>query len=265
MNSAKKTRQPLGSIVVAMLLLVNLPTPAPADDTMSLVTRPARKSPAHYLTANEPDVIALLAPPPLADSLEQAADLAETVSVHEQMPPAEKAAAKLEQKFSVFCFAPVIGPIFQPGKMPKTEVFLRHVQEDADAVTDTGKNFWRRPRPYTVDPKLAKGADDLEKSFSYPSGHSTRGTVLAEVLAELFPDKKEQILAEGRAIGWRRVELGRHYPTDIYAGRVLAGAIVRELNASPDFQKDLLAATHEIALVMAAEKQAPPAMTVAAH
>ena len=179
--------------------------------------------------------------------------------------PADAAAAKSEQKFSVFSFGPVIGPFFQPGKLPKAEAFLKRVQEDADAVTDTGKNFWKRPRPYVVAPELSRGADDLEKSFSYPSGHSTRGTVLALVLAELFPDKKDQILTVGREIGWHRVELARHYPTDIYAGRVLAGAIVRELKASPEFQKDFTEARDEIATVLLAEKQQEQPITAAAR
>jgi acid phosphatase (class A) len=59
------------------------------------------------------------------------------------------------------------------------------------------------------------------------------------VLADLFPDKRDDILAIGRSIGWHRVEIARHYPTDIYAGRVFAQAIVREMKTSPDFQRDL--------------------------
>jgi acid phosphatase (class A) len=265
MKPLRKTFQSLHGVGLAALLLAGFVAASRADDTMSLPTKAVKTSQPHYLAARKPDVIALLAPPPLPDSAEQAADLAETISIHRQMTPAEADAAKSEQKFSVFSFGPAIGPFFQPGKLPKAEAFLKRVQEDADGVTDTGKNFWKRPRPYVVAPELARGADDLEKSFSYPSGHSTRGTVLALVLAELFPDKKEQILAVGREIGWHRVELARHYPTDIYAGRVLAGAIVRELKASPEFQKDFTEAREEIAAVLAAEKLQEQPVTAAAH
>ena len=73
------------------------------------------------------------------------------------------------------------------------------------------------------------------------------GTALALVLADLFPDKREAILAEGRAIGWHRVQLGRHYPTDIYAGRVLAQAIVQEMKKNKRFEKDFAEAKAEIA------------------
>jgi acid phosphatase (class A) len=71
--------------------------------------------------------------------------------------------------------------------------------------------------------------------------------VLALVLADLFPDHHDAIIAEARNIGWHRVEIARHYPTDIYAGRVLAQAIVREMKNDPDFQKDFAAAQAEIA------------------
>ena len=259
-----KLFRPFTSIGLAILLTVSA-TPLRAEDTMVAPTKKARATQLHYLAASKPDVITLLTPPPLPGSPEQAADLAETISIHQQTTSAESTAAKAEQKFSVFSFEPAIGPVFQPGKLPKAEAFLKRVQEDADSVTDTGKNFWKRPRPYVVDTSLAKGADDLEKSFSYPSGHSTRGTVLSLVLAELFPDKKDEILAVGRQIGWHRVELARHYPTDIYAGRVLAAAIVRELKASPEFQKDFTDAKGEIAVALLAEKQPAQPATAAVH
>jgi acid phosphatase (class A) len=70
--------------------------------------------------------------------------------------------------------------------------------------------------------------------------------VIALVLADLFPDKHEAIIAKARNIGWHRVEIARHYMTDIYAGRVLAQAIVRELKVSPDFQRDFTEVQGEI-------------------
>jgi acid phosphatase (class A) len=236
-----------------------------ADDLMDQPVKTAKTAQLHYLSADRPDATALLAPPPLPDSGEQAADLAETVTVHSRLTPREREAAKAEKKFSMFAFAPAVGPLFRPENLPKTQKFLKHVQEDTEAVTDTAKNFWKRPRPYVTDPELARGSDDLEKSFSYPSGHSTRGTVFALVLADLFPDKKEQILQTGRAIGWHRVELGRHYPTDIYAGRVLAQAIVREMKNSPEFLKDFANARNEIASVALAEKQKETPLVLLAH
>ena len=50
----------------------------------------------------------------------------------------------------------------------------------------------------------------------------------------------------GRQIGWDRVLIGKHFPTDVHAGRMLGKAIVRELLASPAFQQDLAAAKAEV-------------------
>jgi acid phosphatase (class A) len=78
--------------------------------------------------------------------------------------------------------------------------------------------------------------------------------VLALILADLFPAQREAIVAEARSIGWHRVMIARHYPTDIYAGRVLAQAIAERMKENGDFQKDLAAAKSEIAAATAAGK-----------
>ncbi|HTB80929.1 MAG TPA: phosphatase PAP2 family protein [Opitutaceae bacterium] len=214
----------------------------------ALLVAPFRAA-AQYLPAGRPDVVALLAPPPAPGSAEQAADLAEAFAVYSARTPAEEAAAKAESKFTPFAFARAIGPWFQPGKFPKTEALFHEVEAEAETIIDAGKDYWKRPRPYTTDRRFVHITP--EKSFSYPSGHSTRATVFALVFAELFPAKRDALLAIGRDIGWHRVLGGAHYPTDIYAGRVLGQAIVREFIASPAFQHDLGEAKAELAAMAA--------------
>jgi acid phosphatase (class A) len=198
----------------------------------------------HYLAPGQPDSTVLLAPPPLPGSAEQAADLDEVRAVFHTAGSNDIAAAYSEKKFSVFNFAPAVGAFFQRANLPRTEAFFEKVQLDAEVVTDAGKNFFKRPRPYTVDTNLANGK--LETSFSYPSGHSTESMVLALVLADLCPEKRDSILAIARNIGWHRVQAARHYPTDIYAGRTLARAIARELKTSAAFRHDLAEVKAEI-------------------
>jgi len=206
----------------------------------------------HYLPKDKPNAIALLAPPPLPDSPEQAADLQEVRDVTHTASSNDLAAAKAETKFTTFTFTPAIGDFFQPGKFPKTEAFFHRVQGEAEGVVDNAKDYYKRPRPYKIDPSLAGGK--LEKSFRYPSGHSTESMVLALVLADLFPDKHDAIIAVARGIGWHRVEYGRHYPTDIYAGRVLAQAIVAQMKKNPDFKRDFAEAKEELAAAQMAAK-----------
>ena len=211
---------------------------------LGLATAPLPAQPLPYLAAGRPDAAALLAPPPLPGSAEQAADLAEVVAVHGASASNETALAFSEKKFSIFNFTPAIGGFFQAGKFPKTEALFDCVQKEAAATVDTAKQYWKRPRPYTVMPSLAAGK--LETSFGYPSGHSTESMVMALLLADLFPDQHDDILGIGRGIGWHRVCIARHYPTDIYAGRVFAQAIVSEMRSNPDFQRDFAEVKSEI-------------------
>jgi acid phosphatase (class A) len=212
--------------------------------TASTVISFGKDATVHYLAPGQPDATVLLAPPPLPGSAEQAADLDEVRLVYHAASSNDIAAAYSEKKFSVFNFTPAVGAFLQPGNLPRTTAFFEKVQADAAAVTDAGKAFFKRPRPYTVDTNLANGK--LETSFSYPSGHSTESMVLALVLADLCPEKRDSILAIARNIGWHRVQSARHYPSDIYAGRTLARAIARELKASPAFRHDFAEVKAEI-------------------
>ena len=213
---------------------------------MVLAAAPLR-APAgpNYLNPGRPEATALLPPPPVMDSPEQAADLDEVRKVYHAADSNDIAAAYSEKSFTVFNFTGAVGSFFVEDSLPRTASFFGKVQKDAETVTDEAKDYFRRPRPYATDPSLANGK--LEKSFSYPSGHSTESMVLALVLAEAMPDKRDAILAHARLMGWHRVEIARHYPTDIYAGRVLAQANVAELNKSEAFRKGLEEAKAEIA------------------
>lgn len=214
---------------------------------------PLQAAKLYYLPEGKPNVMALLPPPPAMDSPEQAADMQEVRLVSRSASSQDVALANSQSKFSIFTFTPEIGLFFQPGRFLKTEALFRRVQKDAETVTDNAKMDWRRPRPYTLDPGLAKGKGKMKKTFSYPSGHSTESMVLALVLADLFPQHRDAILAEARSIGWHRVEIARHYPTDIYAGRVLAQAIVHQMKKDKNFQRDFAAAQAEVAAASVAQ------------
>jgi len=219
--------QRAGALILALAWLAVAPLPAAAP----------------YLAPGHPDGIALLPPPPPAGSGEEAADLAASRAAFQARTPEETERAKKDYGLAFSLFEPAIGPLFRDGKIPKTQELLTKVKAQIGTIIDAPKDFYKRKRPYMVDPQLVLG--DPEPSFSYPSGHSTRGTVYALILAEIFPEKSEPILQIGRDIGWDRVLIGKHFLTDIQAGRVLAKAIVQELLADPEFRRDLAEAKAE--------------------
>ena len=190
----------------------------------------------NYLPAGSPDVVALLPPPPATGSAEAAADLATTRNVSHARTP-EQTASRRRNQADHLQLRPRHRHWFQPGRFPKAEAFFRQIQSDTSAVADVGKSYFKRPRPYAVDPSIIPLK--REESFSYPSGHSTRGTVFALVLAELFPAHREALLSFGYDTGWNRIVAGVHYPSDVFSGRVLGRAIVREMLKDPAFLRDL--------------------------
>jgi acid phosphatase (class A) len=244
--------KPRFAVLLVFFSIMVAVAPVRADDTMDQPSRPVQTRQLHYVLPDSVSATELLAPPPLPDSPEQAADLAEVRAVCHAAPSNDVIMAFSEKKFSAFNFTPAIGAFFQSNNLPKTTAFFERVQTDAATATDSAKEIYKRPRPFVIDPSLASGK--LEKSFSYPSGHSTESMVLALVLADLFPDRHDAIMAEARAIGWHRVEIARHYPTDIYAGHVFAQAIVRQMKKSDEFQKDFAEAKAEVDAAQATAK-----------
>jgi acid phosphatase (class A) len=222
----------------------------------AIIIRPLHADEVPYLTPGQLDAAAILPPPPSPDSAEQAIDLATVVSVHKACPPADLAAANVEEKLNAFTFAPVIGTFFQTNALPKTEAFFRRVAKTTDPIQGAAKIHFKRLRPYVVDPNIVVAHP--ESSSSYPSAHATFGTVFALILADMFPEKRAEILEIGRNIGWHRIELGKHYPSDVYAGRVVGVAIVSALKTNAEFQKDFAAAKEECDAARAGAGRAIP-------
>ena len=63
---------------------------------------------------------------------------------------------------------------------------------------------------------------DLRDSPSFPSGHTTYGTMESLVLGLLVPERLPQMMARAAEYGDSRVLLGAHYTMDVIAGRTLA-------------------------------------------
>jgi acid phosphatase (class A) len=190
----------------------------------------------HYFS-NTNLAMLLLPPPPDATSAEGRAELSVVQSAQKERRLLDPLSVQLEQHVTLFTFAPVIGSFLVTNRFPKTEWFFRRVWQDTDLAVYTAKDYWDRPRPYLVDTNLLEGLPD-KFAGGYPSGHSTIATVFASLLAELFPDHKDAILVKGRQIGWHRVVLGRHYLSDILAGRVLGQRLVQEFKRNREFRRD---------------------------
>jgi acid phosphatase (class A) len=193
------------------------------------------------------DAVPLLPPPPALHSMEDVADRDMAYRIYSARTPEDFAVAKADSKVSIAGFASALGVTAPGTRYPKLAALLVEVEAETKGVVDAAKPHWGRLRPNVAEPARFSEPVEPEKNAGYPSSHSTRGTVYALVLAEVFPDRRDAILAKGCEYGWARVVGGVHTPLDIYTGRILGYELAQAFLHDPAFQQDLAAAKAEVA------------------
>lgn len=98
------------------------------------------------------------------------------------------------------------------------------------------KKRFERPRPSHLDPSLNLFIDNPSHP-AYPSGHSTEAHMIAYLLAPLFPEKMDALIAYADGIAKRREIAGVHYPSDSAAGAELGRQLAQALMKDENYQK----------------------------
>jgi hypothetical protein len=209
-------------------------------------TQPAALAPESF------DFKALLGEPPADGSEVQKQEIAGMLKLQENRTHDDIARCQAEVEQSPYEFASaIVGPWFTGKGLPLTNSLFIHVSKQAKFITGAAKLNWQRVRPYITDPRI-KPCVEVEKTFSYPSGHATRGILWAGILAELFPEHRDALMAHGRQYGTDRTLAGMHYPSDVVAGQKLGAEIARRMLADPQIRAEIQKAREECA---AAEKK----------
>jgi undecaprenyl-diphosphatase len=87
----------------------------------------------------------------------------------------------------------------------------------------------QRQRPLfflEVASKLSKGPGEILDP-SFPSGHAAFSFMMATLLALWFPRYRIIFFIVAGFVGWTRIYLGLHYPTDVIAGALLGYGITK--------------------------------------
>jgi undecaprenyl-diphosphatase len=67
--------------------------------------------------------------------------------------------------------------------------------------------------------------------FSFPSGHATASMAVALSYGAVFPDWAVPLAALAALVGFSRIRLGVHYPSDVLMGQIIAGATAAGVGA----------------------------------
>lgn len=219
---------------LSLLLVVGLASPVFAEDAKP------------FSDAKEINLLDLLPPPPANDSAQMKAELGEILTIQVTRTPEMAARAVADAEENVWRFSDVIdNPKFTKENLPKFSAFFDRIVETEGAVVDPAKDVWKRPRPHLYS-DLVKPIVPLSKSGSYPSGHTTLGTLMGIVLANMVPEKRAVIMARAWEYGHNRVVGGIHYATDIEAGRIAGTVIAETIMTHDDYKAEYEGAKAEL-------------------
>jgi acid phosphatase (class A) len=199
-----------------------------------------------YISTHQLDLSTMLAPSPPANSELQKQDMAEVLRLQQvrTVNQAERAVADNEQTLGRIANE-IFGEKAAALRSPKFAAFAERVIQDTRAIFLASKDVWSRPRPFSASADV-KAIGELPTTGSYPSGHATRGYIVAILLSNMVPEKSAELFARGREYGENRVLAGVHYPTDVEAGRLSATAIAAALMQNERFVKDFNEAKGEL-------------------
>lgn len=112
--------------------------------------------------------------------------------------------------------------INQDDDLLKSGIYIAASQLATVALTYSFKLVVDRPRPYITYPDKIVAYDALSSS-SFPSGHTSFAFATATSLSIEFP--KWYVIAPSYlwacSVGYSRMNLGVHYPSDVLAGALL--------------------------------------------
>jgi acid phosphatase (class A) len=161
--------------------------------------------------------------------------------------------AKLDERQLYSRFAEAFGRPIDERSSPTLVRILDRALRDVDVTASSAKDYFSRPRPFqrmhlqrVCDKNDAPEPEEHPMhGASYPSGHSTHGWTVAEILARVAPKRAQALMQRAEEYEESRLVCGMHFPTDVEAGHIVATAVVAHLDASKEFQADLTRARRE--------------------
>lgn len=177
-------------------------------------------------------------PAPTMDSETQKKDLSILLDWQKKRTPADCERAESEVKINLNTFfGKPYGPL-EENEIKDLNSFFEQVRNDSAYYILQLKIDFPRQRPFVYNTDI-QPCVKKEASQAYPSGHSTLAHLYSLILADIYPQKRKELLIRADQIAEDRVLGGVHHTSDIEAGKQLAKAFFKQFKKSKSFKAQL--------------------------
>lgn len=201
----------------------------------------------NYIPPELPDFMAQIPAPPARDSAETRRELGTLLELQRTRTAADVAAAQADRKTDIARFYGALGlDENDPPRLPHLRRLAERVEDDVRPHVRFVKRHYRRLRPYEIEPRIEPCIGDVKGDLSYPSGHAAYGYAMGLMLADLVPERREQLEARAAGFARQRMVCGVHFPSDLRAGEIAARLLLTQIAKQPAFQRDAALAAQEL-------------------
>jgi acid phosphatase (class A) len=198
-------------------------------------------------------------PPPPDNSPMTRQELDQLLSMQQNRTDETVKAAQEDAHKDVSRFYEALGlDAAHPPDLPHLESLTEAVDKDVGRYVNAAKEHFARARPFTREPALKPCISGVENNNSFPSGHATYGYVMAYLLMDMVPERRDALLRRAGTFAEARAICGVHYPSDLLAGRQAGVWLSQRILADPGYLKAATDARRELraALKLPAAKPA---------